>query len=170
MVNQHPAVEACAVVGLSSRTRERWRGAPPVDARPGTTRAPVHVYSDAGRRRICATVTQRASRDLSSHQIVSRSMDPSVYLASESTRYRVLCAEDVLTRRGRTKAPVVRDVPAQVADGPNPFWRWDITSPPPWYVGAFCTGISSSTWGVAGASPCTYTTPSARIFARQSGA
>ena len=110
---------ACAVVGLSARTLERWRGAHPVDARPGPKRAPANRYSDADRRRICTTVTQRAYRDLSPHQIVPRLADTGVYLASESTIYRVLRAEDLLTRRGRAKAPVVRHVPAQIAHGPN---------------------------------------------------
>jgi putative transposase len=50
-----------------------------------------------------------------------------VYLASESTNYRVLRAEDLLTRRGRATAPVVRYVAAHIAHGPNQVWSSDIT-------------------------------------------
>ena len=41
-------------------------------------------------------MTQRAYSDLSPHQIVPRLSDAGVYLASESTMYRVLRAEDLL--------------------------------------------------------------------------
>ena len=114
--------EACAVVGLSTRTLERWRGAHPTDERHVPNRVPAHTYSAADRRRIRATVTQRAYRDLSPHQIEPRLADAGVYLAYESTIYRVLRAEDFLARRGRAKAPVVRHVAAQIAHGPNQVW------------------------------------------------
>ena len=60
-----------------------------------------------------------------------------MYLASESTIYRVLRAEDLLTRRGRVKAPVVRHVAAQIAHGPNQVWSWDITYLPTTVRGRF---------------------------------
>jgi transposase-like protein len=118
---------ACALVGLSVRTLERWRGAHPVDVRYGPKEAPANRYTDAERRAICTTVTQRAYRDLSPHQIVPRLADTGVYLASESTIYRVMRTEGLQTRRGRAKAPVVRHVAAQIAHGPNQVWSWDIT-------------------------------------------
>jgi transposase InsO family protein len=49
----------------------------------------------------------------------------------------VLRAEDLLTRRGRAKAPVVRVVPAQIAHGPNQVWSWDITYLPTTVRGRF---------------------------------
>ena len=129
--------EAARLVGLSGRTLERWRGAHPVDVRYGPKQAPAHRYTEAERRLICTTVTQQAYRDCSPHQIVPRLADTGVYLASESTIYRVLRAEDLLTRRGRAKAPVVRHVPAQIAHGPNQVWSWDITYLPTTVRGRF---------------------------------
>ena len=35
-------LEACAVVGLSARTLERWRGAHPTDERHGPKHAPAN--------------------------------------------------------------------------------------------------------------------------------
>ena len=128
---------ACTQLGLSVRTVERWRGAHPADARHGPRHAPANKYSDAERRAICATVTALASRDLSPHQIVPRLADRGQFLASESTIYRVLRERDVLTRRGRAKAPVVRCVAAQIAHGPNQVWSWDITYLPTPVRGVF---------------------------------
>lgn len=128
---------ACALVGLSVRTVERWRGAHPVDDRHGPHHVPANRYTDAERRAICVTVTGLAYRDLSPHQIVPRLADQGVYLASESTIYRVLRAEDLLTPRGRARAPVVRLVMAQIAHGPNQVWSWDITYLPTPVRGVF---------------------------------
>jgi len=102
-------VAAGSVVGLSVRTQERWRGTHPVDARHG----PHHAL---------------ASRDLSPHQIVPRLADLGRHIGSETTIYRVLRAEPLLTHRGRAKPPTVRHVTAQIAHGPNQVWSWDITS------------------------------------------
>ncbi len=128
---------ACDVVGLSVRTLERWRGPHAADARHGPKHAPANRYTDAERRTICATVTTLAYRDLSPHQIVPKLADDGIYLASESTIYRVLRAEDLLTRRGRAHAPVVRFVIAQIAHGPHQVWSWDITYLPTPVKGVF---------------------------------
>ena len=128
---------ACAQLGLSRRTVERWRGAHPEDDRHGPDHVPANKYSDAERRAICATVTALAYRDLSPHQIVPRLADLGQFLASESTIYRVLRERDLLTRRGRATPPTVRVVTAQVAHGPNQVWSWDITYLPTPVRGVF---------------------------------
>ena len=130
-------VAACDVVGLSVRTLERWRGAHTADARHGPTHAPANRITEAERRALCATVTAVAYRDLSPHQIVPKLADEGIYLASESTMYRVLRAEDLLTRRGRARAPVVRYVASHIAHGPNQVWSWDITYLPTPVKGVF---------------------------------
>jgi transposase InsO family protein len=50
-----------------------------------------------------------------------------VYVASESTMYRLLREAHQLTHRGRAQAPVRRHVPAHHATGPQQVWSWDIT-------------------------------------------
>lgn len=118
---------ACAVLGLSVRTVERWRGAHPTDARHGPRHAPANKLSSAERRTLLDTATAVAYRDLSPHQIVPRLADLGTYLASESTFYRVLRAAALLAHRGRAKAPVRRPPRAHLATQPEQVWSWDIT-------------------------------------------
>ncbi len=66
-------------------------------------------------------------RGLSPKQIVPRLADEGVYLASESTVYRILRSERQLTHRSSARAPTPRPKPTCVATGPNQLWSWDIT-------------------------------------------
>jgi putative transposase len=121
---------ACQVVGVSARTLERWRAEPGDDARQrprGPRRAPPNQLTSAERRAVLATVNAAEFRDLSPHQIVPRLADAGRYLASESTIYRILRAEEQLAPRGRAKAAVRRPPRAHVATGPDQVWTWDIT-------------------------------------------
>lgn len=119
---------ACALLGLSVRTVERWRhGAPAEDARQGPRTPPAHALSPAERATLVAVLTSPAYRDLSPHQIVPRLADAGQYLASEATCYRVLRATKLQVHRGRAQAPVRRRRPSHTATGPNQVWSWDIT-------------------------------------------
>ena len=118
---------ACAVLGLSVRTLERWRGAHPEDEREGRRQAPANKLTADERATLLDTVNSAAYRDQSPHQIVPHLADTGCYLASESTIYRVLRDEQLLAHRGRAKAPVRRVVSAHVATGPLQVWSWDIT-------------------------------------------
>ena len=118
---------ACRTIGLSVRTLERWRGAHPDDARDGPHRVPANALSTAERAVILETVNSATYCDLSPHQIVPRLADIGCYLGSESTVYRVLRADTLLTHRGRAAAPVHRARPIHVATAPDQVWSWDIT-------------------------------------------
>jgi putative transposase len=119
---------ACRLLGLSVRTVERWRATDTVDARHGPRRAPTNKLSRAERRTLLDTVNAAAFRDLTPHAIVPRLADLGQYLASESTIYRTLRAEQMLAHRGRAKvAGPPRTVRAHVATGPDQVWSWDIT-------------------------------------------
>jgi len=119
--------DACQVIGVSARTLERWRTGLADDARQGPRRAPANKLTTAERRAVLATVNTTEFRDLSPNQIVPRLADAGRYLASESTIYRILRAEDQLTHRGRARAAVRRPPRAHVATGPEQVWSWDIT-------------------------------------------
>ncbi len=60
-------------------------------------------------------------------QIVPALADNGVYIASESSFYRVLREENMCHQRRKGKTPEHRDVPTLVANGPNEVWMWDIT-------------------------------------------
>jgi transposase InsO family protein len=118
---------ACEVVGISVRTLQRWAlpGAEE-DRREGPRRTPGNKLSEAERKKIVATANAPEHKDLSPKQIVPRLADQGLYLASESTFYRVLKAEDLLGHRERSRPPSPRPK-EHVATGPNEVWSWDIT-------------------------------------------
>ena len=118
---------ACHIVGLSVRTVERWRGTHPQDAREGPRTSPANALTDVERTAVLALANSPAYRDGSPHQIVPRLADTGVFIASESTIYRLLRDAHQLAHRGRAQAPVRREVPAHDATGPQQVWSWDIT-------------------------------------------
>lgn len=66
--------------------------------------------------------------DLPPSQIVPALADKGIYIASESTMYRILKNENMQHHRGRSKAPSKSRVPdTHLATGPNQVWSWDIT-------------------------------------------
>jgi putative transposase len=60
-------------------------------------------------------------------QIVNDLLEKGIYIASESTFYRILRKHRQINHRGRTAAPVKRPITTHKADGPNQLWSWDIT-------------------------------------------
>jgi len=119
--------KACAILGLSARTVERWRGGADEDLRRGPNTAPANKLSGVERQEVMATVNSPEFRDLSPNLIVPRLADKGRYLASESTMYRLLREADQLHHRERSQAATRRPPAEHVADGPNQVWSWDIT-------------------------------------------
>lgn len=122
--------KACEVIGITCRTLRRWRSVDTLlDRRQQpTARHHTHALSGAEKARILALCNSPEHQSLPPSQIVPRLADLGVYIASESSFYRVLKAHGQLNRRGRAQPP--RQVPAPkawVATGPNQVWTWDIT-------------------------------------------
>lgn len=131
---------ACAELGMSVRTLERWKqsGAVRADGRPGAARPePAHKLSEEERRRMLAICHEARFADLPPAQIVPQLADEGVYVASESSFYRVLRAADEQHPRGRAKAPVATEPNRHVATGPNQVWSWDVTYLPSRVRGMF---------------------------------
>ena len=128
---------ACSELGLSVRTVQRWRHKSG-DGRPGARRAaPANKLSAAERQAVLAVANRGDCASLTPHQIVPKLADEGLYLASESTFYRVLKAAGQNQRRGRSKAPVARALTTHRADGPNQVWCWNITWLPSTVKGRF---------------------------------
>ena len=121
--------EACKLLGLTSRTLQRWKASGiGDDGRAGPKKAPGNKLSAQERARIVELANSPEYRDLSPKQIVPRLADEGIYLASESTIFRVLREEGQLVHRETSRPPTKRNRPDQhVADGPNQVWSWDIT-------------------------------------------
>lgn len=132
--------KACATIGLSMRTAQRWRDGDNVraDQRPQRDYVPSHRFSDAERAQILAVANSHAFAHLPPSQIVPRLADQGRYLASESSFYRILKAANQLKHRRSERPPQVRAQPrALMATAPNQVYSWDITYLPTTVKGQF---------------------------------
>ena len=123
--------QTCPMAGVSARTLQRWRkdGEVKADGRKeaGARREPANKLSERERQQILETANAPEFAALPPSQIVPALADRGLYLASESSFYRVLREADQLARRGKAKPPArQRPMPLQ-ASAPNQLWSWDIT-------------------------------------------
>jgi len=123
--------QACRVLALSARTLQRWRenGDVKADGRKeaGGQREPTNKLCEYERRQILEIANEPEFASMAPNQIVPALADRGLYIASESSFYRVLRAADQLARRGKAKPPVrQRPMPLQ-ASAANQLWSWDIT-------------------------------------------
>lgn len=121
--------EACKVLGLSVRSVQRWvdSGELKADRRPNAERTPANKLCEPERQQILEVVNEPEFRSLPPSQIVPTLADRGVYIASESTFYRVLRQEGQLRHRGKAKAPAHRTPQRHRATAANQLWSWDIT-------------------------------------------
>ena len=122
--------QACAVLGLSARTVQRWQADERVgsDQRPGRPQNPSNQLSEGERIRLLAVANSAEFGHLPPSQIVPRLADRGEYLASESTFYRVLKAENQLMHRRAERPAHPRAKPRALrATAPNRLYTWDIT-------------------------------------------
>ena len=122
---------ACNELGVSVRTFQRWvrdGDAVRADGRTTTVRPqPPHKLSEAERQKILEVANSAEFASLPPSQIVPSLADRGVYLASESSFYRVLRSASQQHHRGRARKPSARVVTSHCATGPNQVWSWDIT-------------------------------------------
>lgn len=120
--------KACELLGLASRSLARWRADDGgKDARRGPKAPPAHKLSAEERQRVLDTANSPEFRDLSPRQIVPLLADRGMYIASESTFYRVLHEEGGLAHRGHARPAKSKKPDEHVASAPNQVWSWDIT-------------------------------------------
>ena len=121
----------CRIVGISSRTYQRWTrcGDVNADQRPVSERSPpANKLSDAEKDCILKICHKSEYASLPPGQIVPRLADKGEYIASESSFYRVLHQADEQHHRGRSQKPSKRVAPkGYCATGANQVWTWDIT-------------------------------------------
>jgi putative transposase len=124
---------ACAQIGLSARTVQRWLGpcAGVGDRRARSLRTkvePPNKLSLAERYAAMQLLNSDAFKDLPPSQIVPRLADAGQYVASESTMYRLLREAGQMTHRRLERAPRNVSKPrALVATQPDQVYCWDIT-------------------------------------------
>lgn len=123
---------ASAELGLSVRTFQRWvregDGAIAADGRTTVAKpAPGHKLSEEEKQALLAVANSAEFASLPPSQIVPALADRGVYLASESSFYRVLKEASQQHHRGRARKPSERTATSHCATGPNQVWSWDIT-------------------------------------------
>ena len=120
---------AAEIIGLSSRTIIRWRKLDGGhDRRKGPLSEPPNKLDRQERQEIINVANCPEYRDMSPNQIVPKLADRGMYLASESTFYRILKEQKMVNHRLESKPSVKRYRPEEkVASGPNQVWSWDIT-------------------------------------------
>jgi putative transposase len=109
---------------------QRWRNqaTPLEDQRPVAKRpVPQNKLSEAEVKTIIDVVNQPEFQSLPPSQIVPILADRNIYLASESTIYRILKNNNMQHHRGHSQKPSKRPISTHCATGPNQVWMWDIT-------------------------------------------
>ena len=83
--------QACDVPGLSGRTLQRWQAGGVIHAgqRPLRDHRPPHKLTDIERSEVLAVANSKEFGHLPPSQIVPRLAGQGIYLASESTFYRI---------------------------------------------------------------------------------
>jgi putative transposase len=120
---------SCETMGITARTLQRWRsqGEQSMDRRFGPKTSPRNKLSAAERKKVLEAANWPEHRDLSPKQIVPRLADEGVYIASESTFYRILHEENALHHREPSRPRSVSRPREHVATGPCEVFSWDIT-------------------------------------------
>lgn len=120
--------KACEVVDITPRTYQRWGLVPEAgDGRLGPLQEPGNKLTEFERAQVIRIATSREFCDKSPHQIVPTLADRGEYVASESSFYRFLKAEELLNHRGKSKPRTVTRPQGYLAIRPNQIYSWDIT-------------------------------------------
>lgn len=130
----------CKQLAITSRTLQRWREQGPEggqDRRKGPRTEPKNKLAGAERAHLLEVLNSKPYRDLSPKQVVPRLADQNIYLASESTMYRVLEEAGQNTHRQPTKPRANNKPEERVATGPAQLLCWDITYLPTTVRGNF---------------------------------
>lgn len=123
----------CRRLGISVRTIQNWRAKGLADGRKGAPKRVSNKLSEAERAMVVKTACEPRFVNLTPHEFVPILAEEGVYVASESTIYRVL-RELKLIKPKRT--PLRQAQAAELkAEGPNRLWSWDIT-----YLKSFIRG------------------------------
>jgi len=131
--------KACEVIGVSTKTLQRWEQPDnKQDGRLEPRHIPANKLTALERQQIIKVTNEPEYADLPPCKIVPMLADKNVYIASESTFYRVLKSEGQLQHRQKSQ-PVrqVKKPRALTATGPNQIYSWDITYLPTAIKGIF---------------------------------
>jgi putative transposase len=114
---------ACAIFGVARATVYRRRRPRVVQARP----RPARALSEAERAEVLGVLCSERFVDASPGQVHATLLEEGMYLASESTMYRILRSQRSVRERRAVRRHPSYARPELVARAPNQVWTWDIT-------------------------------------------
>ncbi len=117
---------ACDDMGINIKTFKRWT-LDVQDKRKGPITTPANKLTVEEKKEIISIATKKEYVDLSPSQIVPALADIGIYIASESSFYKVLKENNLLEHRGKSKRACHNRPAPLVATGPNQIYSWDIT-------------------------------------------
>lgn len=126
---------ACKILGLPCRTIRRWKMQQVKQGEfqdlrkvSAALRTPANKLTEEEQKQILEIANSPENSSLPPSQIVPKLADRGVYVASESSFYRVLRVHNQVNRRGRAQpARIVPKPKGFKAVAPNEVWSWDIT-------------------------------------------
>ncbi len=133
VVNGASLDAACKEAGICSRTFNRWRRTAAetqnfVDKRTICERpVPLNKLSEFEEYQILTVMNDSKYSSIPPSQVVPMLADEGVYIASESSFYRVLHKHGEQHHRGRSQEPAKHPITTHEAEGPNQVYVWDIT-------------------------------------------
>ena len=130
--------KACDIIGISSKTYQRWSSGAIDDGRLNPSHTPANKLSEFECRQIITVANKAEYVDLPPCKIVPKLADKGEYIASESTFYRILKAHNQLQHRQKSKPSGKHKKPkALCATAPNQVYTWDISYLPTQIKGLF---------------------------------
>jgi transposase InsO family protein len=126
-------------MGITAKTFQRWmRPESDEDGRLSAKQSPSNKLSELERQRIIQVCNQPEYANVPPSVIVPMLADKGIYIASESTIYRVLKAHKQSKHRLKSKpARVITKPEPLTATGPNQIFSWDISYLPTTVKGLF---------------------------------
>lgn len=119
---------ACEILGIDIRTVQRWESSDILlDKRRGPLTAPSHKLTDNERMQIISAANSPTYAHMPPCQIVPALADKGIYIASESSFYRVLKENNQLKHRVKQRRATHSRPKVYAASKPNQVWSWDIT-------------------------------------------
>jgi transposase InsO family protein len=117
---------ACDDAGIDVKTFKRWKMSSE-DKRKGSHLAPANKLTEKEIEEVVRISTSAEYVDLAPTQIVPLLADRGIYLASESSFYKIFKERKMLAHRGKSNKKAHNRPAPLVAKGPNEIYSWDIT-------------------------------------------
>jgi transposase InsO family protein len=113
-------------MGIDVKTFKRWK-IEIQDKRKGPLTAPANKLTAEEVSEIIRVSTSKDYMDLPPSKIVPTLADKGIYIASESSFYKILNLNNLLNHRGKSKPRNSHYPSPLVATAPNQIYSWDIT-------------------------------------------